>query len=231
MINKGMKGNKLRVLIRSTKGDKIMTNGKPIINFNNHIQENFWLYVISLLCIFTGIILGIYTVKYMGNGEKGDIVNYLSNFSQNVGQDGFKYKTIFTDVLKNNISVILVMWFLGLTMVGIPVILVIDVIKGFTIGFSISFLINGLGTKGIGIVLLGILPQNIIYIPCIVISSVIAMEFSLSILRDKINKQRVNSIWMKITSYSFIFILVSVFMSIGFVFETYLTPTLIKLIL
>lgn len=208
-----------------------MSNGKALINVNEHIQQNFWLYVISLLCILTGIVLGIYTVKYMGINEKSDLINYFTSFTQNILRGDFKYKTIFMDVLKNNISLIFAMWFLGLTMVGIPVILVIDVIKGFTLGFSISFVINGLGTKGLAVVLVGVLPQNIIYIPCVLVASVIAMEFSLSILRDKINKQRLNSIWIKITSYSFVFIITSAFMCTGFLFETYITPSLVKLIL
>jgi stage II sporulation protein M len=208
-----------------------MSNGKPLINVNEHIQRNFWLYVISLLCILTGIVLGIYTVKYMGINEKGDLASYFTSFTQNILQEDFKYKDIFTDVLQNNISLIFAMWFLGLTMVGIPVILIIDVIKGFTLGFSISFVINGLGTKGLGVVLLGILPQNIIYIPCVLVASVIAMEFSLNILRDKINKQKLNSIWVKLTSYSFIFIIISILMCTGFLFETYITPSLVKLIL
>ncbi len=208
-----------------------MFNRKALINANDHFQQNFWLYVISLLCIFTGIVLGIYTVKYMGVNDKGDLINYFTGFTKNILQENFKYKTIFMDVLKNNISLIFAMWFLGLTMVGIPVILIIDVIKGFTIGFSISFVINGLGTKGLGVVLLGILPQNIIYIPCVIISSVIAMEFSLNILKDKMNKQRLGSIWIRITSYSFIFVLISIFMCTGFLFETYVTPSIVKLIL
>jgi stage II sporulation protein M len=208
-----------------------MSNGRTMIDLNKHVQENFWLYVVSIFCIFTGIVLGIYTVKYMGANDKTDLLGYLTNFGDNLKLGNFKYNTIFMDVLKNNSILIIAIWFLGLTMVGIPVILILDIIKGFTIGFSISFIINGLGTKGIGVVMLGIMPQNIIYIPCILVFSVIAMEFSLGMLKDRFNRQRINSIWVKITSYSFIFIAVSVFMAIGFIFEAYLTPNLIKLIL
>lgn len=208
-----------------------MSNRKTVIDLNEHFQRNFWLYIISLFCIFTGIVLGIYTVKYMGANEKGELISYFTSFTKNIMQSDLKYKNVFYDVLKNNIPLIFAMWFLGLTMVGIPVILVIDVIKGFTIGFSISFVINGLGTKGLGMVLLGILPQNLIYIPCVLVSSVIAMEFSLDILRDKMNNKRLNSIWIKITSYSIIFIFITVIMGLGFIFETYITPNLVKLIL
>jgi stage II sporulation protein M len=215
----------------NTKGEKIMSNGKTIIDLNKHVQENFWLYVVSIFCIFTGIVIGIYTVKYMGAYDKTELLGYFSNFGENVREGNFKYNTIFMDVLKNNGILIIAIWFLGLTMIGIPAILILDIVKGFTIGFSISFIINGLGTQGIAVVLLGIMPQNIIYIPCLLVFSVIAMEFSLGLIRDKFNKQRINSIWIKITSYSVVFILVSVFMAIGFIFETYLTPNLVKLII
>jgi stage II sporulation protein M len=208
-----------------------MSKGRTLININEHIQQNFWLYIISLLCIFTGIVLGIYTVKYMSITEKGDLITYFTTFTQNMNLGDFKYKTIFSDVIKNNLSLVLGIWFLGLTMIGIPIILIIDVIKGFTIGFSISFVINGLGTKGIAVALLGVLPQNLIYIPALLISSVIAMEFSLNIIRDRINKQRINSIWIRITSYSVVFMLILVFMCTGFLFETYITPSLVKFIL
>jgi stage II sporulation protein M len=208
-----------------------MSNRKMTTSLNEHLQQNFWLYVISLFCVFTGIVLGIYAVKYMNNVENSDLLSYFTNFNQNISSGDFKYSMIISDIIKNNISIILAVWFLGLTMVGIPIILVIDVIKGFTLGFTISFIVKGLGTKGIGVILIGILPQNIIYIPCIIIASVVAMEFSLSILREKMNKQWVSSIWMKITSYSFVFILIAVLMGAGFLLEAYATPNLIKIII
>ncbi|MEY8762267.1 MULTISPECIES: stage II sporulation protein M [Clostridium] len=197
---------------------------------NKHIKDNFWLYVISLLCIFTGIVVGIYSVRYMGGFEKSDLVNYLKNFTTAVNSGNLNYKSILLQTLKNNIPVILAIWFLGLTMIGIPIILVIDVIKGFTIGFTISFIINQLGIKGIWISLAGVMPQNIIYIPCIIISSVLAMEFSLMIFRDKSRTQWKSHILVSITSYSIYFLIVSMVMCIGFFMEAYLTPNMVKLV-
>ena len=197
---------------------------------NKHIKDNFWLYVISLLCIFTGIVVGIYSVRYMGGFEKSDLVNYLKNFTTAVNSGNLNYKSILLQTLKNNIPVILAIWFLGLTMIGIPIILVIDVIKGFTIGFTISFIINQLGIKGIWISLAGVMPQNIIYIPCIIISSVLAMEFSLMIFRDKSRTQWKSHILVSITSYSIYFLIVSMVMYIGFFMEAYLTPNMVKLV-
>jgi stage II sporulation protein M len=201
-----------------------MSENKMLGFINEHVQNNFWLYVVSLLCICTGIVMGIYSVRYMGGFEKSDLLSYLKNFNATINSGSINYKSILIETVKNNIPILLIVWFLGLTMIGIPVILVIDVIKGFTMGFSISFIINSMGIKGIWFSLVGVLPQNIVYVPCIIATSVIAMEFSLMLLKDRGN------IWNKITSYSISFVLVTIFMIIGFLMEAYVTPNMVKFI-
>ena len=137
------------------KGGKIMSSNALISNVNKHIQENYWLYIISILCVFTGIILGIYSVKYMGEFEHKDLVNYLINFIDPSNTSGISYKLIFFQSIKNNLPVIIFLWFLGLTIVGLPIIVIIDLLKGFTVGFTFSFMISGLGKSGIGIAKIG----------------------------------------------------------------------------
>jgi len=208
-----------------------MSNRRTAINLGNHIQENFWLYVISLLCVFTGIVLGIYSVKYMANSDRSSLVSYLSNFSQNITHGNFKYNSIFIDVIKNNIPLIIAIWFLGVTMIGIPIIILIDIVKGFTVGFTLSFMISGFGVKGIGVAALGVIPQNLLYIPCIIIASVLSMEFSVNLLKEKMNKRYNSSIWVKLATYSFYFAVITIVMFLGFALETYVSPSLVKLIL
>lgn len=79
--------------------------------------------------------------------------------------------------------------------------------------------------------ILGILPQNIIYILCIIISSVIAMEFSLNIIKDKLNRQWSNSIFIKVSSYSLVFIIIFFIQCTGFLIETFIIPNIMKLIM
>ena len=185
-----------------------MLSNTLMSNINKHIQENFWLYIISILCVFTGIILGIYSVKYMGDLERNDLVNYLMNFIEPSNSNGVSYKLIFLQSVKNNLPVIIFLWFLGLTIVGIPIIIIINLLKGFTVGFTFSFMISGLGKSGVGIAILGVLPQNLIYIPCIIFASVVSMEFSIMLIKNKFNKQWTSSIMSRIIYYSLIFIVI-----------------------
>ena len=205
-----------------------MSSNTLISNINKHIQENFWLYIISILCVFTGIILGIYSVKYMGQIEQNDLINYLMNFIDPSNTNGISYKLIFFQSIKNNLPVIIFLWFLGLTIVGIPIIIFIDLLKGFTVGFTFSFMISSLGKNGIAIAILGVLPQNMIYLPCIIFASVLSMEFSIMLIKDKFNKQWTSSISSRIIYYSVIFIVLSAFLFIGIIIESYVAPYFIK---
>ncbi|HCW05713.1 MAG TPA: stage II sporulation protein M, partial [Clostridium sp.] len=192
-------------------------------NVSRHFQESMWLYVITLVCLFTGTVLGIYTVKYMGDMERQDLINYFLSFTNNLGSIEVNNKAILIESIKSNLPILICLWILGLTIIGIPAILIIDIIKGFSLGFSLSTVFYGLSYKGIWFTLLGVLPQNIIYIPCIIVSSVLAMRLSLFKLKDKVNKQ-VNYNKSYFVEYSITFLIITLIMILGFIYEAYITP-------
>lgn len=197
---------------------------------NTHLKENFLLYILSALCIGIGFVIGVYIVKYMTTSDKSNLISYLVDFIKGKNGNSENSKVILFQAIKNNIPLILVVWFLGLTMIGIPIILIIDVLKGFTIGFTVAFFISGFGIKGIGMAMLGVIPQNIIYIPCIIFLSVIAMEFSIKLIKDNSKISMRRRFFSNIGSYSFMFIIITLIMFMGFFFETYCTPNIIKII-
>ncbi|MBE6067920.1 MAG: stage II sporulation protein M [Clostridium lundense] len=208
-----------------------MSRNNFVLGLNDHIKENFWLYVISLICIFTGMVLGVYTVKYMGDIYKTDLISYFQGFTEYLNTENLNYKGVFLNTIRSNIPFILFIWLLGMTMVGIPVILIIGIIKGYTIGFTISFIINSVGLKGIGIAIFGVIIQNIIYIPCMIIASVLAMEFSLNFLKERIDRRVKENIWIKMLSYSCSFLAIIAVMFVGFFMEAYIIPNILKIII
>lgn len=208
-----------------------MSRNNFVLGLNDHIKENFWLYVISLICIFTGMVLGVYTVKYMGEIYKTDLISYFQGFTEYLSTENLNYKGVFLNTIRSNIPFILFIWLLGMTMVGIPVILIIGIIKGYTLGFTISFIINSVGLKGIGIAIFGVIIQNIIYIPCMIIASVLAMEFSLNFLKERIDRRVKENIWIKMLSYSCSFLAIIAVMFVGFFMEAYIIPNILKIII
>lgn len=199
--------------------------------FGRHFETNFWLYVVSLLCFSTGIVIGIYTVKYMGGAEKVDLSGYFSSFISSISNTKINNKYVLYEAVKNNLPMFLALWILGLTMVGIPIILIIDIIKGFTLGFTVSFIISSTGIKGIWMILIGIMPQNIIYIPCVIIASVLGMELSMIKLKDRFNRQSSRFMDSRNINYSITFLIIILVMVLGFIYEAYITPKAMQLII
>jgi stage II sporulation protein M len=205
-----------------------MTVRKLLDNFNKHFRDNFWIYLITILFLSTGAILGIYSVKYMSDGDKNSLISYITSLSKSSTLESINNKAIFLEAIKSNLPIIIGYWFLGLTIVGIPVILILSIFKGFSIGFTISFFIYSLKEKGLLLSILGVLPQNIIYIPCIILASVLSIQFSFSMLKDKVNKNYKGSNEGSIGNYTLCFICFIIIMTMGFLLEAFVTPNLIR---
>lgn len=208
-----------------------MTLKGVIDGINRHINDNLWYYLISILFMATGIILGLYCVKYMGDTDRETLLSYISSLNSSNALGSLSNKAVFIGTLKNNLPVILGFWVLGLTIVGTPFILFLDIYKGFTLGFTFSFFIYGLKQKGILLSILGILPQNIVYIPCVLLLSVFAMEYSIGIIKDKFHIGRSYGDSLSIRTYTMVFTMVAVIMMSGFLIEAYITPALVRLAL
>lgn len=205
-----------------------MTFRSLIDNFNKHFYENIWMYLLTILFMATGMILGLYCVKYMGDVDKNTLINYITAFGSSSTLDGLSNKQILMGTLKNNLPIIFGFWFLGLTVVGLPIIILLNIYKGFSLGFTFSFFIYGLKEKGLLLSLLGVLPQNLIYIPCLIFLSVISIEFSIGIVKEKFTKKYSPTGNGSVRNYTMMFLIITGVMFIGFFFESFITPLLIN---
>ena len=101
------------------------------------------------------------------NNENQEINSYITNLISNIktAQNINKNELLFLSIIEN-IKTILIIWFLGCTIVGGVFIYFSIIYKGFTIGYTISAMIAVLSVKkGITIALISLLLQNIIFLP------------------------------------------------------------------
>ncbi|MEG2935617.1 MAG: stage II sporulation protein M, partial [Clostridium sp.] len=185
----------------------------------------------TILFMATGMIVGLYCVKYMQDVDKGSLINYITTISTSPKGEIMATTKIFINTLKNNLPIIIGLWILGLTFIGAPIVLLINLYKGFSLGFTFSFFIFALKQKGVVLALLGVLPQNLIYVPCIIFLSVIALKGSVSGIKEKFSKKYVNGSYTNVRNYTMIYVITSVIMAAGFLIETFLTPIFINMVL
>ena len=125
-----------------------------IINKAQHnYKENKLFYLMVFIFFCVGITLGTFMVKYMNYNDANDLTNYFSAFTKSIVSEPVNTKVLFLDVLKKNLILLTAIVLFGFTVFGTPIILIIDLIKGFTLGYTFSFLLTSFEGKGIWLAL------------------------------------------------------------------------------
>ncbi|MCG8501767.1 MAG: stage II sporulation protein M [Firmicutes bacterium] len=198
----------------------------------NHFMKNVVLYIIVILSFTVGICTGAFTVNALDYTQYEELSVYVQEFLNVVNMQDIDHLELFKVSMFNNIKTVVLLWILGITVIGIPFILIIIGIKGFVIGFTVGVMMKVLSTRGIFFSLVGILPQNLIMIPCYIVLGIVCINFSLSLVRSQVKKRyRKENIKSQFIAYSTCVFLAFFFLTIGSVIEAYVTPVFVKLIL
>lgn len=201
-----------------------------IVNkLNLKFRENKMLYILVLVFFCIGIVLGTYTIKYMHESYTTDLASYFTTFINSLGDKPIDSKILFIDILKKNILIIAIILILAFTVIGSPIILLVDLFKGFTLGYTFSFLITTFSGKGIWIALASIIPQNLFYIPFFIGLSVISIEISSNKFKGKFSNKTIKSNIFSNELLMKLIFLFSLFV-VGVIIETFICPNLIRFI-
>ena len=149
----------------------------------SHIESNLNLYVIAGIVFLIGIILGVLFINNISTAQLEEMKAYINNTILDMKQSNANY---LKELIVDNIFIIFILWFAGITIIGIIINYFILLFKGFCIGYTISSIALTLGTwKGITFVLITMLAQNLLLIPAIIATTVSGMRFFKAILEDR----------------------------------------------
>jgi len=201
-------------------------------NLLNHIKKHAAIYLFMLILFLTGIIFGAIIVNSMNVTQKLDLFFYLEQFFGKISGE----QSIDTiDILKSSsayhIKYLLLLFILGLSVIGLPVLWILIFLKGIVVGFSVGFIVNQLGLKGLLIAALSIAPQNLVIIPIYIIAGSMAMIFSLLLLNKLFTRQLSKPILKPLRAYSFIFVLLIILSFSGSLLEAFVANNALESII
>lgn len=192
-----------------------------------HIYKNLKSYIIVVIVFIIGIVLGVFLVNNTNEGELTEIQEYITNFINSLKED---YHIDKIELLKksiwDNFILIFIMWIIGSTVIGIPIIFAIVLYRSFCIGYTISAVIATIGTQsGTIFILSTIFLQNILFIPTIIAMTVSSINLYKSIMKDK----RRENIKIEILRHTILSVMFFISLSVASLIEVYISTNLLML--
>ncbi|GAX91872.1 stage II sporulation protein M [Effusibacillus lacus] len=194
-----------------------------------YMQENAKLFVYTIILFIVGVLFGAIVVNALANGQKADLFTYLRGFFGLVNDNHLPDSAYVTwHSIATNLKMLGLIWILGLSIIGLPLIVVLIFLKGFTIGFTVGFLVENFASKGLMFAVLAVLPQNLIIVPSLIIAGVAGTAFSLMLVRSRFTQNI--PLYQKFLSYTGLVLVLAVFMIVASFVEGYVSPLLMKMI-
>lgn len=197
-----------------------------------HTRSNASIYLFVIVLLFMGVIFGAIIVNNLHSELKQDLLFYLKQFFLQVekGKIG-ESSVVWKESYFSQLMYIGIIWILGISIIGLPVILVLLFLKGVVVGFTVGFLVDQMGTEGFFLAVVSVLPQNMIVIPVYVVISTISIGFSIQLIKQLFIKKNTDSILPELVWYTFIFIVVGIILIVSSAIEGYVSPKLMKIIM
>ncbi|MEH7249761.1 stage II sporulation protein M [Neobacillus niacini] len=195
----------------------------------SYFREHSSIFLFIVILFLMGVIFGAIVVNSMSITQKEDLFYYLSQFFGQI-QNGkvAENNDLFAQSFLHNSKFIGLIWILGISIIGLPVILIVLFIKGLVVGFTVGFLVSQLGIKGFLLAFVSILPQNLIIIPVFIMMAALSVIFSLRMIKKQFFKKSGQPILPFFKNYILTFIIAVVLISAASGVEAYVSPWLMK---
>ena len=202
---------------------------KYMDKLKSNIRINKNLFVFLLVIIAVGIAAGSIFVTVLNNEDKVMVSDYLNNFLNNLNSNNLNYSGTLINTLIFTLGAALLIWLLGISIIGFLLILIFLFIKAFSIGFSIGSIIINFNFKGIIIAIAYIVPHHIINLMIYLLISSYALVLSYRLINSFTKKQsfEFKSVFNR---YLFILLFSIIILLLSVLYEVYGAPKLINLI-
>ena len=194
----------------------------------NNILKNKRKYILLLLIFIIGIVLGVFFINNSDENQKKEINEYIMNFVTTLKENNsIDKKELVKASLKGNIVMGIALWFIGSTVIGLPLIYFFVLYKGLCIGYTMSSAKLTLSTgKGILFCISSILLHNIIMIPAILMIAASGTNLCQAIIKNRTKE----NIKLEIIKHSIISFIGIIFFMLSSLVEVYISTNFLMLV-
>lgn len=192
----------------------------------NDLKKDKSIYLSLIIALLISFIFGMFFITILSSTDKVTLKEYITNFFTSIKQG--KIISLYKTLINNNLG-ILITSILAFSVVLFPLVIVIIFYKGFTLAFTITSLIYTFKIKGIILAIVYVFPSLIFNLVFYFIMCYYSFKLSLILFNKVINNGTTN-INKFLKKYLVIILVCIAFVSLFSLYDTYLLPSLIKLV-
>lgn len=180
-------------------------------------------FAITLLCFLAGMLL----ISMLSKSNKELIINSLNNFYTSLKENKISSTNLLYKTMTSNLILNIIIWILGISIIGIPIVIFILGFKSLSLGFTISSLIYTYKFNGLLKAIIYLIP-NIINIFIAFVLVYYSISFSINLFnylfrKIEFNKRVIVKRYLKLLIVA---ILLSILTSVT---ESFILPKLFNL--
>ena len=194
---------------------------KKIIKYDKRIMT--FLNVIAIIGIITGSIFMIILSK----NDKDTVLSAIKKFFDNLINNKFDFASTFKNTMISNLLFSFIIWVIGISVVGLLIVIFIIFYKSFTLGFTISSIIYTYSIKGCLISLIYVFPHLVINLLILLYLSSYSIKLSIILIKSILKKDNLN-FKAFINNYSKVFLTSIIFLIITSLYESFISPVILR---
>lgn len=161
--------------------------------WNLSARENANLYVFIGVLFVVGAVFGVLLVHALTFEQQQELAQRLGTYLASArdpaaaavnGADAFRESFFFY------FKWLALIWLLGVSVIGLPFVLVLDFLKGVLIGFTLGLLTQEWAWRGVLVFCAAVVPQNALVVPALIIASVSAARFAHFVVRERLFRRK-----------------------------------------
>lgn len=184
-----------------------------------------------MFIIILGIISGSLFLVVLKDTDHNLVIEKINTFFTNINTNNINNIEAFKNAFIENIIFVILIWILGMSIIGIILNIFIIYLKGFIIGFSLSSFFLVYKYKGLLAALIYVFPTSIINILVCLLLGVYSVLFTINLWKIIFLKEKNYNMKKFIKKYFLLLILCIILIIISSLTEGFLVPSLLKLVI
>lgn len=200
---------------------------KQMDKLKNKTISNKKIIVFLVGLFLIGLIAGSIFITIISKSDQALVKEYIKEFVNKADKNKLNYLEALKNASLSNGLFIVIVWLLGFSIIGIPIVIFMYFSKAFILGFSLSSFILQYKFKGLLLALIYFFPHHVVNILAYTLILIYSLKISF-ILVNSIIKKKTISFKAIMNRYLIVFAVSIGMVIVASLYECFVVPFLIR---